>query len=240
VADLALHTRQMVPGRTHDKQHPVLHFEQADNFVLAYYAGGAAQPKALPFTVEPRIEPEPGTLDSLRLQQNISGAGAVGIGGDQIDAQGAQGFINRPTGPVSQQFGDTVSGDKTSGNITLGDVSGSGIAIGHKARAQVQQSGDADAFDAFARAFAQVYQAISARPPDPNVGKDEITQTVRAIQEEAQQGAQANEKKLARWLRNLAGMAEDIFEVTVAALTGPHAAFATVARKVAAQARDRG
>jgi hypothetical protein len=78
VADLALHTRQMVPGRTHDKQHPVLHFEQADNFVLAYYAGGAAQPKALPFTVEPRIEPEPGTLDSLRLQQNISGTATIG------------------------------------------------------------------------------------------------------------------------------------------------------------------
>lgn len=78
VADLALHTRQMVPGRTLDKQHPVLHFEQADNFVLAYYAGGAAQPKALPFTVEPQIEPEPGTLDRERLQQIISGTATTG------------------------------------------------------------------------------------------------------------------------------------------------------------------
>jgi len=61
VADLALHTRQVVPGRTRDRQHPVLHFEHADNFVLAYYAGGDTQPKGLPFPAEEiRIEPEPG------------------------------------------------------------------------------------------------------------------------------------------------------------------------------------
>jgi len=52
VADLALHAREKVPGRTGDRQHPILHFEHADNFVLAYYAGGDTQPKALPFTVE--------------------------------------------------------------------------------------------------------------------------------------------------------------------------------------------
>jgi hypothetical protein len=33
-------------------------------------------------------------------------------------------------------------------------------------------------------------------------------------------------------------MAEDIFDVTVAALTGPQAAVATVARKVAAKAKQ--
>jgi len=114
-------------------------------------------------------------------------------------------------------------------------VSGTGITIGHKSQNQVQQGGDADAF---ARAFAQIYKAINARQPDPDVGKDEIAETVKDIQEEAQKGDQANEKKLSRWLRNLAGMAEDIFDVTVAALTGPQAAFATVARKVAAKAKQ--
>jgi tetratricopeptide (TPR) repeat protein len=49
VTDLALHTREVVPKRTRDRQHPILHFEQADNFVLAYYAGGDKQPKGLPF-----------------------------------------------------------------------------------------------------------------------------------------------------------------------------------------------
>jgi uncharacterized caspase-like protein len=35
VADLALHAAEKVPGRTADRQHPILKFEQADNFVLA-------------------------------------------------------------------------------------------------------------------------------------------------------------------------------------------------------------
>jgi len=56
VADLALHAREVVPGRTGDRQHPIFHFEHADNFVLAYYAGGDIQPKDSPFAGEPAIE----------------------------------------------------------------------------------------------------------------------------------------------------------------------------------------
>jgi hypothetical protein len=60
VTDLALHAREVVPGRTKDRQHPILNFEQADNFVIAYYAGGDTAPKGLPFAGQPKIEPEPG------------------------------------------------------------------------------------------------------------------------------------------------------------------------------------
>ena len=49
VTDLALHAGEVVPRYTSGKQHPILNFEHADNFTLAYYAGGQAQPKALPF-----------------------------------------------------------------------------------------------------------------------------------------------------------------------------------------------
>jgi len=49
VADLALHAREVVPTRTKGKQHPILHFEHADNFAVAYYAGGDTEPKGLPF-----------------------------------------------------------------------------------------------------------------------------------------------------------------------------------------------
>lgn len=45
VADLALHTRGKVPARTGNRQHPILNFEQADNFVIAYYAGGEGESK---------------------------------------------------------------------------------------------------------------------------------------------------------------------------------------------------
>ncbi len=50
VADLALYAREVVPSRTADRQHPTLHFEHADNFVLAYYAGGSIQ--AAPLSID--------------------------------------------------------------------------------------------------------------------------------------------------------------------------------------------
>ncbi len=101
VADLALHTRQVVPGRTKNRQHPVLHFEHADNFVLAYYAGGDTQPKGLPFAAEAvEIEPEPGAW-----QGQVSGSGALAQG-DHATALGA--------GAV--QVGGSVGGDVVTGN----------------------------------------------------------------------------------------------------------------------------
>jgi len=52
VADLAGHTREKVPSLTEGKQHPIFHFKNADNFVIAYYAAGDTQPKAVPFSLE--------------------------------------------------------------------------------------------------------------------------------------------------------------------------------------------
>jgi hypothetical protein len=89
VADLALYAREVVPRRTHNRQHPILNFDQADNFELAYYAGGEAEPKELPFTGEPEIESEPGEFNRQIIQYTeivASGDRAVAIGGN---AQGA-------------------------------------------------------------------------------------------------------------------------------------------------------
>ncbi len=84
VGDLALHARQVVPGRTGGRQHPILHFEQADNFALAYYAGGAPDPKELPFAALPEIEPEPGAWRAGR----ITNQSAVGEGNVQVQLEG--------------------------------------------------------------------------------------------------------------------------------------------------------
>jgi hypothetical protein len=110
VADLALHARQVVPGRTQDRQHPVLHFEHADNFLVAYYAAGDAKPKGLPFAVKPQIEPEPGAW--------VGRAGTV-VHGDQIIT----------TGPVATHGSAISAGGGTAfvgnGNIVIcGEVSG--------------------------------------------------------------------------------------------------------------------
>jgi len=135
VADLALHAREMVPGRTGSRQHPILHFEQADNFVLAYYAGGETQPKGPPFVGKPEIEPEPGawtvTIDQRgqtvhgpqtvvagsvhgpQLSGQFDGPVAVG-GGEVADLRGVEQVVYRPTG--EQQVGHRV--------VITGDVSG--------------------------------------------------------------------------------------------------------------------
>jgi uncharacterized caspase-like protein len=150
------------------------------------------------------------------------------------------GGINFGVGNQIGQMGDIVAGDKIGGDkvagdkISVGNISGSGIAIGRGAQASVTSGlsgGDA------AQLFQAIYAQIQARPDDPAVGKDEIQEKVEKIEQEARAGAQANEGKLGRWLRELAGMAPDIFDVTVACLTSPLAGFAEVVRKVGARAR---
>ncbi len=137
VADLALHAREVVPGRTGGRQHPILHFEQADNFVLAYYAGGEAQPKGPPFTGTPEIEPQPGAW-AVELSGTFEGPVAVG-GGDAVDLRGAQGVVYEPSGPVEQQFGDRIVSTDVSGQVAVGegasmiqfgDISGGKVTIG--------------------------------------------------------------------------------------------------------------
>ncbi len=63
VADLAIYTGAKVSERTNGRQNPILNFRQADNFAVAYYAGGDAEPKRLNLGVEPQIERSPGALN---------------------------------------------------------------------------------------------------------------------------------------------------------------------------------
>jgi hypothetical protein len=104
VADLALHARQVVPGRTRGRQHPILHFEQADNFVLAFYAGGEKKLKGLPFAGEPQIEPEPGAWRLDQSGQSVQGP-QVNIGGE------VSGQVAVASGGPVFQFGDVSGGE---------------------------------------------------------------------------------------------------------------------------------
>jgi Caspase domain len=84
VTDLAMHAREVVPGRTGSRQHPILNFEQADNFPLAYYAAGGVQAKGLPFTEPPAIEPEPGVWGGTTVSQTAIGQGNVQVSMDNV------------------------------------------------------------------------------------------------------------------------------------------------------------
>ncbi|MBN1261353.1 MAG: zinc ribbon domain-containing protein, partial [Anaerolineae bacterium] len=125
VADLALYAREMVPQRTEQRQHPILHFEHADNFVLAYYAGGDTQPKALPFAGAPRIEPHPGAWRGLDLHGQV-------VHGDQVNV--APVFREAADHPIVLGAGQVAQNGATAVNI--GDVAGQGkvnIVIGNQA-----------------------------------------------------------------------------------------------------------
>jgi hypothetical protein len=108
-----------------------------------------------------------------------------------------------------QVYGDKVGGDKITG---LGG-------------------------DEIARLFAVVYRRIEARPEDPDVDKDEIAGTVQQIEREVSKGEDANPRKLERWIRHLALMSSDIFDVVVACLSSPVAGVTTVVRKVIDKAK---
>ena len=70
--------------------------------------------------------------------------------------------------------------------------------------------------------------------------KTELTETVQKIEQEAVKGEAANPTKVERWLKFLAGMAPDIWDVTVASLANPVAGIATALRKVVDKAKAEG
>jgi hypothetical protein len=113
----------MVPRRTMDRQHPVLNFEQADNFVVAYYAAGDAAPKALPFSSEPKIEDTPGQWSGA-ARATLRGSGAIAIGAGAT-AVGRGGVMARDvSGPIVTgdhvRIGPELSGDFRGANVNVG------------------------------------------------------------------------------------------------------------------------
>jgi hypothetical protein len=131
-----------------------------------------------------------------------------------------------------QNYGDQIGGDK----ISIGNVEGENVAIaaGREAEASVKTGLSSEALE---KLFKVVYQQIEDRPADPDVDKEEITQTVQQVEVETAKGEEANPKKVDRWLKNLAAMAPDILKVTAATLANPAAGVATAIRLIAEKAK---
>lgn len=83
--------------------------------------------------------------------------------------------------------------------------------------------------------FSQIRKKIDQRAEDPNVDKDELRTLVQNIEQELKKGEAANSNKVERWLKFLAEIADDIFQVTVATLTHPVAGVAKAIQLVAQQ-----
>jgi hypothetical protein len=125
VADVALYAREVVPKWTGNRQHPILNFEQADNFVLAYYAGGEMEPKGLPFAGEPEIESEAGELNRQIINHTevvASGKGAVAIGGNAQGATIVTGDGNIVGNKTVNQRGKYNINIDRAENMTIGDT----------------------------------------------------------------------------------------------------------------------
>src|SRR6266487_3652171 len=87
-----------------------------------------------------------------------------------------------------------------------------------------------------AKQFAQIQKQIDQRPDDPQVDKPEIKNLVENIENEVKKGDEANPGKVERWLRFLAEMSDDIFQVTAATLANPIAGVTKTIQLIAQKA----
>jgi len=116
-------------------------------------------------------------------------------------------------------------------NIQAGAVNVGGDIVG---RDKITDGGSA----ALAQRFAQILKQIESRPADPDVDQDELKSTVQRIEQEVKKGQRANPNKVERWLKFLAAMADDIFQVTAATLANPAAGVAKAVQLIAKKAQE--
>jgi hypothetical protein len=206
-------------------------YQVSGNFPIALLLGGKGLSKG---------QPAPDPLEAAPGREPAHAGSTIDTGGGPVvgrDFTNVGTYIAHDHIVLGDQIGgDKVGGDKVFGSkITVRDVVGStGTAIGPDAQASLRQGLSGAEIAAL---FSGIYRQIQARPPDPEVDKAEIAETVRRIEEEVKKGEDAAPGKVERWLKTLALMAKDIFDVTVACLAHPVAGIAEVVRKVAAKAR---
>jgi L-2-hydroxyglutarate oxidase LhgO len=127
---------------------------------------------------------------------------------------------------------------KTSSNYSMGGkVTGGVVVMGPDAQVKIAQNTGVSTAE-MTRMFDAVFQHIQSRPDNPDVEKSEIEATVQNIQQEAAKDEKANQSKVERWLKYLAGIAPDVVDVMAASLGGPVTGFTAVFKKILDKARQ--
>jgi hypothetical protein len=122
-ADLGLYARQRVPEWTKNRQHPIFDFSAADNFVVAYYAGGQTQAKGLP-------EELPEITEAL-VDESLQRAGGAGSTTYTATQSGSGGLAQGEEAMAGGEGAVLVRGNVT-GPINTGNTSNTGRQINIK------------------------------------------------------------------------------------------------------------
>jgi hypothetical protein len=169
------------------------------------------------------------------VHQNFGTQTRVDTGGGSFIGGGVSTGGGDFVGRDKVVHGDVVQGDKVGGDkISVGNITGStGVAIGRNAQAHVRTGpggGDIGAL------FAAIYQRIEARAGSASEN-DDLREAVQKIQQETVKQEQADTGRVERALRTLAGLAPEIFDLTVGMLVTPGAAIGSAVRLSAQKVR---
>jgi hypothetical protein len=125
---------------------------------------------------------------------------------------------------------------KSGDNIRVGNITNStGIAIGHNAKANVDQYNGTGIHD-IEKAFTLIAKQIQTMPDDQN--KNDAIDAVKNLEQEAKKGEKADEGRIKRWLQFLAETAPDVWDVAVTTLSNPIAGLGKVFQKIAKRAGE--
>lgn len=201
-ADLALYASTTVPKYTDNRQHPVLDYAQADNFVVAYYAAGETQAKGLPIAAQRKT----GETEST-----------------------ATTFAKPPiTSTIFNQSGQTVHGNQTNiaGNVNTGGGlfnsgninTGGGDFIGRDRIVHGNESRMGASSTEITQLFAPILQSVQSAPAED---QSEAVKTAEALQQEAAKGNKADDSLLADLMEDLVKLVPGAVSAVVGAFASP-------------------
>jgi hypothetical protein len=117
-------------------------------------------------------------------------------------------------------------------NISGGNVNVGGDLVGRDKITSVHHQLSKQNLREINRMFAHILHRIDVRPGYAD--KTELKNVVSSIEREVKKGEAAETSNVKHWLLTLAAMADDIYQVTILALTNP---FAGVAKGIQTLAR---
>ncbi|MEM7133594.1 MAG: caspase family protein [Chloroflexota bacterium] len=194
-ADLAMYTAKTVPHHTNNKQNPILNFKDADNFIVAYYAGGESKPKGLPVSAQRKpydVEAE-NRESPTGFSITHSGSGGTAVG--DHNKVGGQGSIIADTIHGGVMTGENARKISTDTYIERQDIDKGQTfnQSGQRVNKQINIDGDITADQGFVN-LGEIKNEQSSTTPIDNLQKVLTQIIVAAAQLPAEESSEAVKK----------------------------------------------